>query len=150
MGGRRSLLGTGVESGDSQFQMNSDRVTRLSKVVIRRTGGAMWQKISEWIGLIVLGALRLKRKRRHLDFAACDVSRGTTNADRGHDASALTRLRFDFASAPHRDALLDRKAIGHPAKIALRCHCPDEGGTSAACRGIFFDAQRGCAHASIE
>src|SRR6202034_3516715 len=106
---------------------------RLGKVMIRRTGGA-----------------RLKRKRRHLDLAACNVGCCAANADRGHDASALTRLRFDFASAPHRDTLLDRKAIRRPAKIGLRCHCPDEGGTSAACRGIFFDAQRGCAHASIE
>src|SRR5580658_635471 len=94
--------------------------------------------------------LRHKRKWRHLDFAACDVGRGTTNADGGHGVSALTRLRFYFASAPHRDSLLDRKAIRHPAKIRLRCHCPDEGGTSAACRGIFFDAQRGGPHASIE
>src|SRR6202030_2241095 len=97
-----------------------------------------------------LDGLRHKHGRRNLDFAASDVGRGTTNADRGHDASALTRLRFDFASAPHRDTLLDRKAIGHPAKIGLRCHCPDERGTSAACRRIFFDAQRGCPHASIE
>src|SRR4029077_1397980 len=29
-------------------------------------------------------------------------------------------------------------------------HCPDEGCTSAACRGVFFDAQRGCPHTSIE
>src|SRR6266851_1846706 len=73
-----------------------------------------------------------------------------TSADGGHHAVALARLRFDFASAPHRDALLDRKAIGRPAKIGLRCHCSDEAGTSGACRGIFFDAQRGCPHASIE
>src|SRR4029077_1322424 len=87
---------------------------------------------------------------RHLDFAACDVGRGTANADRGHDASTLTRFRFDSATAPHQDTLLDRKAIGRPAKIMLRCYGPDEGGTSAACRGIFFDAQRGCPHTSIE
>src|SRR5271154_3223768 len=93
---------------------------------------------------------RHKRGRRHLDLAACDVGRGTSNADRGHDASALTRLRFDFASAPHRDTLLDRKAIERPSKIMLRCHGADEGGTGAARRGILFDAQRGCAHASIE
>ncbi len=43
-------------------------------------------------------------------------------ADRGHDASALTRL--DFASAPHRDALLDRKTIGHPAKSGLDAIAP--------------------------
>ena len=90
-----------------------------------------------------LDGLRHKRGRRHLDFAACDVGRGATNADRGYDASALTRLRVDFASAPHRDTLLDRKAIGRPAKIGLRCHCPDQGGTSCARRGIFFDAQSG-------
>src|SRR5712671_3512170 len=82
--------------------------------------------------------LRHKRGRRNLDFAASDVGRGTTNADRGHDASALTRLRFDFASAPHRDTLLDRKAIGRPAKIMLRGHGADEGGTGAARRGILF------------
>src|SRR5215469_4470968 len=69
-----------------------------------------------------LDGLRHKRGRRHLDFAACNVGRGTSNADRGHGASALTRLRFDFAAAPHRDALFDRKAIDHPAKIRLRCH----------------------------
>src|SRR5512143_2825434 len=50
-------------------------------------------------------AVRHKRGRRNLDFAASDVGRGTTNADRGHDASALTRLRFHFASEPHQDAL---------------------------------------------
>src|SRR5436190_14416790 len=118
--------------------------------MIRRTGGAkcqqssatlsywlifstqpFWNSLqSEWIGLIVLGALRHKRGPRHVDFAACDVGCCTTNNDRGHHVVALTRLRFDFASAPHRDALLDRKAIGRPAKIGLRCHCPDEGGTS--------------------
>src|SRR5437588_7533795 len=98
----------------------------------------------------LLRELRLKRKRRHLDLAACDVGCCAAYADRGHHAVALARLRFDFASAPHCDALLDRKAIGHPAKIGLRCHGPDEGCTSAACRGIFFDAQRGCPHASIE
>src|SRR5437870_12786494 len=76
----------------------------------------------------LLRELRLKRKRRHIDLAACDVRCCAANADRGHDASTLTRLRFDFASAPHQDALLDRKAIGHPAKIALRCHCPDDAG----------------------
>src|SRR5215469_7677756 len=97
-----------------------------------------------------LDGLRNKRGRWHLDFAACDVGRGTSDANRGHDASTLTRLRFDFASAPHRAALLDRKPLSHPAKIGLRCHYRDEGGTSAACRGIFFDTQRGCAHASIE
>src|SRR5436190_13876153 len=97
-----------------------------------------------------LDGLRHNRGLRHLDFAACDVGRGTTNADRGHNASAPTRLRFDFASAPHRDTLLDRKAIDRPAKIGLRCHCPDEAGTSSACRRIFFDAQRGSPHASIE
>src|SRR5580704_5083422 len=101
-------------------------------------------------GLIVLSGLRHKRKRRHLDLSACDVGCCAANADRGHYVVALPRFRFDIASAPHRDALLDRKAIGHPAKIGLRGHCPDEGGTSAACRGIFFDAQRGCPHASIE
>ena len=63
--------------------------------------------------------LRHKRERRNLDFTAGDVGRGTTNADRGHDASALTRLRFHFASAAHQDALLDRKAIGRPAKVRL-------------------------------
>src|SRR5262249_50864834 len=94
--------------------------------------------------------LRHKRGRRNLDFAAGDVGRGTPNADRGHDASALTRLRVDFASAAHRDALLDRKAIGRPAKTMLRCHGADEGGTGAARRGIFFNTQRGCPHASIE
>src|SRR6266436_4083678 len=57
-----------------------------------------------------------KRGRRQVDFAAGDVGRGTTNADRGHDASALTRLRFHFASAPHHNTLLDRKAIGRPDK----------------------------------
>src|SRR5579864_25726 len=81
-----------------------------------------------------LDGLRDKRGLRHLDFAACDVGRGTTNADRGHNASALTRLRFNFASTPHRDTLLDREVIGRPAKIGLRCHCPDEAGTSGACR----------------
>ena len=64
-----------------------------------------------------LDGLRHKHERRNLDFAASYVGRGTTNADRGHDASALTCLRFHFASAPHQDALLDRKAIGRPAKI---------------------------------
>src|SRR5260221_8659254 len=98
----------------------------------------------------LLDGLRHKRGRRHLDFAACDVGRGTANADRGHDASTLTRFRFDSAPAPHQDTLLDRKAIGRPAKNMLRCYGPDEGGTSAACRGIFFDAQRGCPHTSIE
>src|ERR1700730_8744944 len=97
-----------------------------------------------------LDSLRQERGRRHLDFAASEVGRGTTNADRGNDASALTRLRVDFASAPHRDALLDRKPIGRPSKIGLRCHRPDEGGTSGACRDIFFDAHRGSPHASIE
>jgi phenazine biosynthesis-like protein len=43
--------------------------------------------------------LRHRRGQRNLDFAASDVGRRTTTADRGHDASALTRLRFDFASA---------------------------------------------------
>src|SRR5438552_8643521 len=112
---------------------------RLSKVMIRRMDRSHRPR-----------RLRHKRKRRHLDLAACDVGCCAANADRGHDASALTRLRFDLASAPHRDTLLNRKAIGHPAQIMLRCHGADEGGTSAACRGIFFDAQRGCAHASIE
>src|SRR5436309_4348909 len=98
----------------------------------------------------VLHGLRHKRGLRHLDFAACDVGRGTTNADRGHDTSALTRLRFDFASASHRDTLLDRKAIGRPAKIMLRCHDADEGGTGGARRGIFLDAERGRPHARIE
>src|SRR6266581_7574755 len=97
-----------------------------------------------------LDGLRHKRGRRHLDFAACDVGRGTTNADRGHDASALTRLRFDFASASHRDTLLDRKAIGRPAKIMLRGHDADEGGTGGARSGIFLDAERGRPHARIE
>jgi hypothetical protein len=55
-----------------------------------------------------LEGLRHKRERRNLDFAAGDVGCGTTNADRGHDASALTRVRFHFASAPHQDTLLDR------------------------------------------
>src|ERR1700685_4337836 len=90
-----------------------------------------------------------KRKRRHFDLAACDVGCCAANADRGHYAVALARSRFDITSAPHRDALLNRKAIGRPAKIMLRCHGADEGGTSAACRWIFFDAKRGCAHASI-
>src|SRR5262245_66463233 len=36
--------------------------------------------------------LRHKRGRRNLDFAAGDVGRGTTNADRGHDAE------IEFAS----------------------------------------------------
>ena len=66
-----------------------------------------------------LDGLRDKRGRGHLDFAACDVGRGTTNADRGHHVVALPRFRFDIASAAHQDALLDRKAIGHPAKIGL-------------------------------
>src|SRR5579864_7647536 len=74
---------------------------------------------------------------------------GASNADRGNNASALPRLRFDFASPPHRDTLLDRKAIGRPAKIVLRCHGAREGGTGGARSGIFFDAQRGCKHASI-
>src|ERR1700685_804372 len=91
-----------------------------------------------------------KRKRRHIYLSACDVGCCAANADRGHDAFALTRLRFDFASAPHRDALLDRKAICRPTKIGPRCHGADEVGTRAACRGIFFDAKRGSAHASIE
>src|SRR5512146_3516046 len=73
--------------------------------------------------------LRHERRRRYLDFAACDVGRGTTNADRGHDASALTRLGFDFASAPHRDTLLDRKAIGRPPRITLRGPPAAHGGT---------------------
>src|ERR1700676_1295968 len=98
----------------------------------------------------LLDDLRHKRGRRHLDFPAGDADRGATNTDRGHDASALTRLRFDFASAPHRNTLLDRKAIGRPVKIMLRCHDADEGGTGAARRGIFFDAKRGCPHACIE
>ena len=55
-----------------------------------------------------LDGLRQKRGRQNLDFAASYVGRRTTNADRGHDVSALTRLRFDLASAPHQDALLDR------------------------------------------
>src|SRR5207237_10139607 len=83
-----------------------------------------------------LDGLRHQRGRRHLDFAACDVGRGATNADRGHDVSTLTSLRFNFAWTPHRDTLLDRKVIGRSAKIMLRCHGPDEGGTSAARRGI--------------
>src|SRR5258706_1125003 len=73
-----------------------------------------------------------------------------SNADRGHHAVAHARFRFDFAWAPHRDALQDRKAIGRADKIRLRCHRSNEGGTSAPRRGIFFDAQRGCPHASIE
>src|SRR5436190_493208 len=97
-----------------------------------------------------LRGLRHQRGRRHLDFAACDVGRGTTNADRGHDIPTLTSLRFNLASTPHGDTLLDRKTIVRPGKIGLRCHCPDEGGTSGACRGILLDAQRGCPHASIE
>jgi hypothetical protein len=48
-----------------------------------------------------LDGLRDKRGRGHLDFAACDAGRGATHADRGHNAVALTRLCFDFASAPH-------------------------------------------------
>src|SRR5689334_8572938 len=36
-----------------------------------------------------LEGIRHERERRHLDFGAGDVGRGTTNADRGHDASAL-------------------------------------------------------------
>ena len=56
-----------------------------------------------------LDGLRDKRRRGHLDFAACDVGGGATHADSGHNAVALTRLCFDFASAPHRDTLLDRK-----------------------------------------
>jgi len=55
-----------------------------------------------------LRRLRHKRGRRYLDFAACDVGRGTTNADRGHDVPALASLGFNFASAAHQDALLDR------------------------------------------
>src|SRR6266853_6961163 len=82
---------------------------------------------------------RHKRGRRHVDFATCDVGRGATHADRGHNAVALTRLRFDLASAPPRDTLLERKKIGRPAKIGLRCHGADAGGTGAARRGIFFD-----------
>src|SRR5437763_9542793 len=44
--------------------------------------------------------LRHQRGRRHIDFAACDVGRCTTNAHRGHDAPALASLRFNFASTP--------------------------------------------------
>src|SRR5438132_839476 len=82
--------------------------------------------------------LRHQRGRRHLDFAACDVGRCATNADRGHDASALMGLRFNFAWTPHRDTLLDRKVIGRPAKIMLRCHGANEGGTGAARRGTYI------------
>ena len=63
--------------------------------------------------------LRDKRGRGHLELAACDVGRGATHADRGHNAVALTHLCFDFASAPHRDTLLDRKTVGRPAKSGL-------------------------------
>ena len=49
-----------------------------------------------------LDGLRDKRGRGHPDFAACDVGRGATTLTR-HNAVALTRLCFDFASAPHRD-----------------------------------------------
>jgi hypothetical protein len=66
-----------------------------------------------------LDGRRDKRGRRHLEFVACDVGRGATHADRGHNAIALTSLCFDFASAPHRDTLLDRKTVGRPAKIGL-------------------------------
>src|SRR5581483_10602594 len=97
-----------------------------------------------------LDDLRHKRGGRHLDFAACDVGCCASNADRGHDTSALACLGFDFAPTSHRDTLLDGKAIGAPAKTGPRCHCPDEGGTSATRRGIFFDAERGRPHASIE
>src|SRR5437660_12871744 len=93
-----------------------------------------------------LDGLRHQRGRRHLDFAACDVGRGATNADRGHDASALARLGFDFAAAPYRDALLHRKAIGLPAKIRLRCDCPDEAGTRGACRELLFLAEAWSRH----
>src|SRR6516162_2940044 len=48
-----------------------------------------------------LDGLRHERGRRHVDLAACDVGRGTSDADGGHNASALTRLCFDFAAAPH-------------------------------------------------
>ena len=36
-----------------------------------------------------LDGLRDKRGRGHLDFGACDVGRGATHADRGHNASLL-------------------------------------------------------------
>src|SRR5438445_8615294 len=98
------------------------------------------------VPLLLVSVRTTQRGRRHLDFAACDVGRGTPNADRGHDASALTRLRFDFASASHRDTLLDRKPIARPAKIMLRCHDADEHGTGGARRGIFLDAERGGPH----
>src|SRR5947209_18199743 len=61
-----------------------------------------------------LRGLRHQRGRRHLDFAAGDVCRGTTNADRGHDVPTFTSLRFNLASTPHRDTLLDRKTIVRP------------------------------------
>ena len=63
--------------------------------------------------------LRDKRGRGHLELAACDVGRGATLADRGHNAVALTHLCFDFASALHRDTLLDGKTGGRPAKSGL-------------------------------
>ena len=70
-----------------------------------------------------LDGLRHKRERRNLDFAASDVGRRTTNADRGHDASALTRLRFDLASAPIKTPCWiefeSHEALGFPQKHKL-------------------------------
>src|SRR5213075_2482155 len=83
-----------------------------------------------------LDGLRHQRGRWHFDFAACDVGRGTTNADRGYDVPTLASLRFNFAWTPHRDALPDREVIGRPAKIMLRSHGANEGGTGAARREI--------------
>ena len=57
------------------------------------------------------------RRAFHAHWGTLDGLRD--NRGRGHNAVALMRLCFDFAPAFHRDALLDRKPVGRPAKIGL-------------------------------
>ena len=64
-----------------------------------------------------LDGLRQKRGRRHLDFAASYVGRGTTNADRGHDVSALTLRRP--IKTPCSIEFESHEALGFPQKHKL-------------------------------
>jgi hypothetical protein len=63
-------------------------------------------------GSRVSDGLSHKRGRRHLDLSARDVGCCAANAERGHHVVALPSFGFDMASAPHGDALLNRKAVG--------------------------------------
>ena len=96
-----------------------DRSVKPPRLNLTGYSPVNWFDLRLSVAIVRVGQLgvleRDERGLRHLDFAACDVGRGATDADRGHNAVALTRLCFDFASAPPSRHLAGSKD-GRPSR----------------------------------